>query len=121
MIKSIQICCGLVLLCFACVQPTTPHAISVELDMRDVENIQSVGIRGEYPPLSWNEDFALADPDGDGIYTGNFIMDIPYDDFRYKFVLNGNEFELQGQDNRVLNFEGKTEVKLAAVFDRLTP
>ena len=119
--KTIHIYCGLLLFCFSCVQPTTPHAIEVELDMRKVENIQSVGIRGEYPPLSWNEDFALTDPDGDSIYTGSFIMDIPYDDFRYKFVLNGSEFELQGQDNRILNFEGKTELKLAAVFDHLEP
>jgi len=116
--KTIQICCGLMLLCFACVQPTIPHKIEVELDMRRVENIQTVGIRGEYPPLSWNEDFALSDPDGDGIYTGNFIMDIPYDDFRYKFVLNGSEFELPGQDNRVMNFEGKTELTLTAVFNQ---
>ncbi|MEO1217499.1 MAG: hypothetical protein AAFY45_28490, partial [Bacteroidota bacterium] len=112
--KKILIYIGVLLLSVACVQPTIKHNITVELDMRKVENVQSVGIRGEYPPLSWNETFPLSDPDGDGIYTGSFIMDIPYDDFQYKFVLNGSEFELQGQDNRVLNFEGKTELILQA-------
>lgn len=116
--KTIHIYCGLILLCFACVQPTIEHKIEVELDMRKLGDIQAVGIRGEYPPLSWNTDLPLTDPDGDGIYTGNFIMDIPYDSFQYKFVLNGSEFELPGQDNRVLNFEGKTSLKLQAAFDQ---
>ena len=103
----------------ACVQKTIPHKVSVEVDMRQMEGIESVGIRGQYPPLSWNEDFILSDPDADSIYSGNFIMDIPYDDFQFKFVMNGSNFELQGQDNRVLNFEGKTEVSLRAIFDQL--
>lgn len=109
---------GIALITSACVQKTIPHKVQVEVDMRQMEGVESVGIRGDYPPLSWNKDFALTDPDADSIYSGNFIMDIPYDDFQFKFVMNGSVFELQGQDNRVLNFEGKTDAKLRAVFDQ---
>ncbi|MEM6802931.1 MAG: hypothetical protein AAF696_16090 [Bacteroidota bacterium] len=116
--KNILWMLGITLISSACVQKTIPHTVSIEVDMRQLEGVESVGIRGQYPPLSWNEDFPLSDPDADSIYSGSFIMDIPYDDFQFKFVMNGSEFELAGQDNRVLTFEGKTEVSFQAVFDQ---
>ncbi|MEM7660301.1 MAG: hypothetical protein AAF399_29615, partial [Bacteroidota bacterium] len=49
----------------ACVQPTYPHKIHVELDMRKVASFSTVGVRGDLPPLSWYEDIPLNDSDGD--------------------------------------------------------
>lgn len=102
----------------ACVQATYKRNISIELDMRGVLDIKQVGIRGEYPPLSWNKDLALTDSDGDSVYTGTFVLDIPYDSFQYKFVLNGSIFELQNEDNRVMIFDGKENLTCKAKFDQ---
>lgn len=109
----------LLLLCFfACVQETYKRNISIELDMRGVLDIKQVGIRGEYPPLSWNKDIALTDSDGDSIYTGTFVLDIPYDSFQYKFVVNGTTFELTNENNRVMIFEGKENLTCKAKFNK---
>ena len=102
----------------ACVQPTYPHKIMVELDMREVEQFQTVGVRGNLPPLSWNEDIALQDSDGDSIYTGSFVMDIPYHHFECKFVVDGKMYELTNQPNRRIEVEGKEEIRYQAVFDQ---
>ncbi|MEO0898030.1 MAG: hypothetical protein AAFY71_16595 [Bacteroidota bacterium] len=105
----------------SCVQPTYKRTVHFSVELKGDTTVESVGVRGDFAPLSWRETLELADEDSNGVYTGSVILDSPYDFFEMKFVKNGEVFELQDQDNRKIVFdqEGATEVK--AVFDQLNP
>ena len=60
----------------------------------------SVGIRGSVPPLSWEKDYPMSDPDGDGIYEATINFKTGKKNVKYKF-LNCGKWELEGNDSRV--------------------
>ena len=43
--------------------------------------------------------------DQGGIYTGSVVLDTPYLGVEFKCVLNGYQFELEEQPNRVVEFD----------------
>ncbi|NNK87086.1 MAG: hypothetical protein HKO90_02275 [Flavobacteriaceae bacterium] len=103
----------LVLICLSsCVQETHIKTITFELDARTIENMESIGIRGNMPPLSWNENFQLTDKNGDSIYTATMEINTAQNQLRFKFVKNASEFELENQDNRLIPFDYKPETIL---------
>lgn len=109
-ITTLTICClvfGLTLM--SCVQQTHIKKVTFELDMRKVMEFETVGIRGDIKPLSWQETVGLKDEDRDSIYTATLEFDTASNQLNFKFVINGEEFELEGQNNRVLPFEYKPE------------
>ena len=114
------ICClifGLSLM--SCVQQTHIKKVTFELDMRSVADFETVGIRGDIKPLSWQETIVLNDIDGDSIYTTSLEFDTASNQLNFKFVINDEEFELEGQNNRVLPFEYKPEeLKYNSSFDQ---
>ncbi len=116
-----QIVLAVTLACLAltsCVQETHTKNISVEVDMTNVENVADVGIRGNFTSPPWNKTLLLKDPDGDGIYAGSFTRQAANGNISFKFVNQSDLYELQGQNNRSLQFEYKPEtITCKAVFD----
>ena len=74
-----------------------------------------VGNLGSNP---WNETVYLTDDNRDGIYEGTVKFQTAKNALAFKFVEHGDQFELEGQDNRSISFEYKPETILyEAVFN----
>lgn len=101
----------------ACVQPTRDVSVTFEVDVRNQEDVQQVSVRGGLAPLSWQENAPLSDADGDSIYTGTFTFNIPYDSVPVKFVINENQFELDGKPNRMAPLKENEPALFRVVFD----
>ena len=109
----------LIISCVGCVQETHQKRIEVQVDMRLVEEVQTVGIRGNLKPLSWETDYPMEDTDGDGIYRAALVIDTASDFLQFKFVLNGQIFELDDKPNRRLEFKYVPEnLSYSGVFDQ---
>ena len=96
-------------LMISCVQETHVKKVSFEVNMKDAQNFETVGVRGDIKPLSWQETTPLLDDNNDSIYTTTLEFDTASNQLNFKFVINGQVFELDGSDNRVLPFEYKVE------------
>ena len=106
-------------LMLGCVQDTHKKTLTISVDMSQQTYFESVGIRGNLKPLSWEENTLLNDPDGDGIYEVALELDTASDYLQFKFVKNEDEFELDGKDNRLIKFEYRPEaLSYSAVFDQ---
>lgn len=101
----------------SCVQEMRDIKVHFAVDMSAIENIESVGIIGEYEPMSWDEPIALTDEDDDNIYEGTIIIKAAYNYAEFKFVLNDKTIELEGQRNREVYFRDVKEVEYRGVFD----
>ena len=115
---SLALGSALLLLATACVQPTYPQTLEFSVDTRGQSEVSSVGIRGDFAPLNWEQDLPLSDPDQDGIYTGSVVLDTPYLGTAFKCVLNGYQFELEEQPNRMVEFDKDGVTAVDVVFDQ---
>jgi hypothetical protein len=106
------------LLISSCVQKTKKQKVEFFVDVRDIENVNSIGVRGSTPPLNWNQNFELKDDNNDSIYTGTIIFEIPYDFVELKLVKNEDQFELNNQPNRKLLFDKSGDTKYQVKFDK---
>lgn len=119
--KSVQMSAlfiGLSVLILSCVQKTKKQKVEFMVDVRDIENVNSIGVRGSTPPLNWDQNFELKDDNNDSIYTGKIVFDIPYDFVELKLVKNQDEFELNNQPNRRLLFAKSGDTKYQIKFDK---
>jgi putative oxidoreductase len=92
------------------VQKASVKTIIVKLNVQDVTDIQTVGIRGNDKPLSWDYDLKLTPIVKDTLYTATFSTITGYKFTEAKFTVNG-AFELIDQENRRIVFsEGDTTV-----------
>ena len=107
----------LALIISSCVQKTKKQKVDFFVDVREIENVTSIGVRGSTPPLNWNQNFELKDDNNDSIYTGTIVFDIPYDFVELKFVKNEDQFELNNQPNRMLLFDRSGNTKYQIKFD----
>lgn len=98
----------LVSLC-SCIQETHLKTIHFKVDMTGIENASDVGVRGEFGSDPWNETIYFNDKNGDGIYEGTVTKKTGQGGIRFKFVNHHDQFELSGQENRVIRFEYKPE------------
>lgn len=98
-----------VLLLTSCVQETHTKKVTFYVDMNGVENYKSIGIRGNFLPNRWRETIPMTDEDNDGIYEISFTEKTAVYGIEFKFVKNGNQFELPDQKNREIVFEYKPE------------
>ena len=83
-LRGLIILFGLIVMT-SCVQQSHQKVVKVTLDMRSVENPQNVGMRGQ-SPLSWEETTYLEDPDGDGVFEGEFEFYTTINEIEFKFV-----------------------------------
>ena len=103
--------------CISCVQEVRDVTIHFQVAMNALNNVQTVGVIGETQPLSWDTPSALTDIDEDGIYEGDITIQVAYNYSEFKFMLNENEIELEGQGNRVIRFRDKTALTYSAVYN----
>lgn len=97
------------LLLTSCVQEEFKKTITFKVDTNGIENVESLGIRGDFLLNQWRESVPLQDDDKDGIYEITFSEKTAVYGISFKFVKNGNDYELKGEDNREIIFEYKPE------------
>ena len=107
--KLIAIIAFATLVFSSCVQKEFEKEITFLVDTNGIENIESLGIRGNFLPNRWSESVSLTDDDNDGVYEITFTEKTAYYNISFKFVKNGFDYELKEQDNREIIFEYKPE------------
>lgn len=106
------------LLMSSCVQKTYKRTVVVTLDVSKVDNIQSVGIRGNGQPLSWENDYPMQEIVKDSLYKAIITTETGYLFAEGKCTVNGN-FELQDKPNRRIEFDTKKDTTFVHfVFDK---
>jgi hypothetical protein len=96
----------------SCVQKSFERTVKVTLDVSQIPNIKTVGVRGEGKPLSWDEDLAMKVVVPDSLYSIEMTGTTGYKFLEIKYVVNG-EFELQDQPNRRIYFDENSPVTIA--------
>jgi putative oxidoreductase len=99
-----------------CVQKSAKKTVIVKLDVRGIENIQTVGIRGSDKPLNWDYDYELKPLVKDSIYIGTFSLITGYKFMESKFTVNG-QFEEKLNSNRKIVFSENDTTFYNARFD----
>lgn len=111
---------AILLVAFAasCVQKSSKKTVVVRLNTSAVENIESVGLRGEGRPLSWNSDLELQPLVKDSLYSATFSLVTGYKFLEAKFTING-KFELEDLPNRKINFSNGDTTYYNAIFNQI--
>lgn len=99
-----------------CVQKSGLKTVIVNLDVRGAKNIQTVGLRGNAKPLSWDYDLELKPVIKDTLYTAMFPIVTGYTFIEVKFNING-QFELAEKNNRRITFSTQDTTIYEAKFD----
>lgn len=92
----------------SCVQKSYKRVVVVTLDVSKTKDIQSVGLRGNSNPLSWDQDYPMQEVVKDSLYKAVVIAKTGYLFAELKCTVNGN-FELQNEDNRRIEFDLKKD------------
>jgi len=109
----------LLLTIVACVQETHTKTVTFKLDMNAIHNVSNVGIRGQFTNPPWEVTVPMTDENKDGIYETTVSDKTAQNSVEFKFVNQGDEYELKDKDNRVIKFTYKPEnIVYRAVFDK---
>lgn len=109
------------IICFTtinCVQKSYNQTVTLILDVSEIPNIKTVGVRGGDKPLSWQEDFKMNALVEDSLYTATFSGKTGLLFTEIKFVVNG-EFEFKDQDNRRVVFDKSRKTIYKAKFNKI--
>lgn len=106
------------LLFAGCVQPAFDKTVVIYLQVKGIKDIETVGVRGEGKPLSWNEDLLMEPVVKDSLYTITATGRTAYTFTEIKFTVNG-VFELEGKPNRRLEFAKGDTTYYRATFNKL--
>lgn len=93
-----------------CVQETHLKTVTFKVDMRQVESPSQVGIRGNFTENSWNDTLIMTDDDADGVFELTVEKKTAVNGIQFKFVNAFDQFELQDQNNRRIQFEYEPEI-----------
>lgn len=107
---------SLLFLSLGCVQKSYEQTVVFMLDVSQVKNIKTVGIRGQGKSLSWNYDLEMKPVKKDSLYTISLTAVTGYKFIDVKFVVNG-EFELQDKPNRRVYFNETRKTNYEAIFN----
>ncbi len=103
-----QIITGLLILAvlsfISCVQKTFKKTVVFTLDVSEIKNCKSVGIRGNDQPLSWDKDLKMKEIKKDSLFEITVSGETAFQFTEVKFVVNG-VFELQNNNNRRIYFD----------------
>ena len=99
----------------SCVQKEHLKTVTFSVDMNGIENVESVGIKGDFTDQPWRQTVPLSDENGDGIYEITFNRETAAYGIEFKFVKNENQVELKGLDNRELVFERSKKGRLTLI------
>lgn len=106
----------LILSATSCVQKSYKKTVIVMLTVANKKDIQTVGVRGEGQPLSWDNDLEMKAVVKDSLYTATVTAVTGYRFAECKFTVNG-EFELKDQPNRRVNLSDQDTTFYNAQFD----
>lgn len=91
----------------ACAAPDNSGLTTFEIDMsREIAEgrfrvgVDSVGVRGSAPPLSWSSTLIARDPDGDSVYSVQAALPVSREPARYKFKVEGSPLSEGWEDGR---------------------
>lgn len=108
----------IVLFSVSCVQERHQKTITFKVDMRHIENVNNVGMRGNFTDQPWSETVLFNDTDNDGIFETTITRETAFNSIQFKFVNQLEDYELKGANNRILEFEYKPETIIyEAKFD----
>ena len=99
----------------SCVQKSYERKVTYILDVSEVKNIKTVGIRGQGKPLSWNTDLEMQPLKKDS-FTVTVTCVTGYKFGQVKFVVN-DEFELKEKPIRKVIFNENGETIYKATFN----
>jgi hypothetical protein len=116
--KTCMLIVSLFLLATSCVQPSYKKTVVVTLTIPHSKNLQTVGIRGNGKPLSWDKDLDMKEVIKDSVYTATVTAVTGYKFAEIKFAVNG-EFELKDKPNRRVIFANSDTTFYNAVFDSI--
>lgn len=80
-------------------------------ELTDVSNKNTIGIRGNIAPLSWEKTYLLKDENNDGIYEGTINFENSDSNLEFKFTHGDVVWELATEENRTANLN-KADLKL---------
>ena len=106
----------LIVIMASCVQKTSTKTVVVYLTVHNKKNIETVGVRGEGKPLSWDKDSPLTTIIKDSLYTGTFTIVTGYKFGEIKFTVNC-EMELNDKPNRRVEFATTDTTVYKATFN----
>lgn len=102
----------------SCVQKQHIKNVTFKVDVTGIENIQTIGVKGNFTNPSWKVEIPLRDTDKDGVFETTLIKETAINNIEFKFVKNGKVYELKDKPNRILQFEYKPETIIYKVkFD----
>jgi hypothetical protein len=99
-----------------CVQKTKKHTVTLLLDVSEIKDIKTVGIRGTDKPFSWDYDDEMEVVKKDSLYKKTYTIETGRLCTEIKFTVNGN-FELQDKPNRKIYFNQNGETVYRAKFN----
>jgi hypothetical protein len=115
--KKIIISCFLFASMGSCVQKAYEQEVTCVLDVSKIkEKIETVGIRGDGKPLSWDKDLEMKPIKKDSLYAVTVKAKTGYKFAEFKFVVNG-KFEFENEDNRRVDFDEDRTTTYNAVFN----
>ena len=101
----------------SCVQKSYEQKVVLLLDVSEVQNVKSVGVRGNEKPFSWDFDTEMEVVKKDSLYKKTFTITTGYLFTEIKFTVNG-DFELKEQDNRRVYFNKSGSTVYKAKFNK---
>ena len=114
--KIIIIFVGLLsLMTTSCVQKIYKRTVHFIVDVFKVDNLKSIGIRGE-KPLDWNYNTEMKVIKKDSLYEATVTFETGYQFVAMKFTVNG-DYELKEQPNRKVVFATDGVTNYKATFD----
>ncbi len=114
----------IILLCFialctvSCVQKASKKIVKINLTINGKKDVQTVGIRGNGKPLSWDKDLVMQELVKDSLYTATTSIRTGFKFGEIKFTVNG-EWELQNEPSRKIVFSTTSDTTIYnASFDK---
>jgi hypothetical protein len=100
----------------SCVQKSHKQTVTLFLDVSEVKNIKTVGVRGNDAPLSWESDLEMQAVKKDSLYKITLIGETGRLCTELKFTVNGT-FELENKQNRKVYFDKSKTTLYKAKFN----
>ncbi|WP_299677203.1 hypothetical protein [uncultured Tenacibaculum sp.] len=92
-----------------CVQKQHIKTVTLKVDVRDIADVKTIGVKGDFTDPRWKVEVPLTDEDKDGVFETTLTQKTAVYAIQFKVIKNGSIYELKGKPNRVLQFEYKPE------------